>query len=161
MWKYNAPIKESEKKERYNNSMMGANLLKKGEDFDKLPETRVIFITENDVMGKGLQFYPIERCFLENGKRFKSVSHILYINGAYHSNTSIGKLMHYFSYTDAADMYYVTLANRVRFFKGSKEEIVIFVPAYGEYEESGIKRRNQRSWASYIGIWEMLLGGNC
>ena len=27
--------------------MMDANLLKKGEDFDRLPETWVIFITEN------------------------------------------------------------------------------------------------------------------
>ena len=32
--------------------------------------------------------------------------------------------MHDFSCTDAADMYYGTLANRVRFFKESKEEIV-------------------------------------
>lgn len=30
--------------------MLPAYILKKGEDFDKLPETWVIFITENDVM---------------------------------------------------------------------------------------------------------------
>ena len=43
--------------------MMDANLLKKGEDFDKLPETWVIFITENDVIGKGL---PLGTCFLDS-----------------------------------------------------------------------------------------------
>ncbi len=62
---------------------MDANLLKKGEDFDRLPETWVIFITENDVMGKGLPLYPVERCFLGTGERFEDGSHILYVNGAY------------------------------------------------------------------------------
>ena len=113
------------KRARYNSSMMDANLLKKGEDFDKLPEAWVIFITENDVMGKGLPLYPIERCFLGTGERFEDGSHILYVNGAYRSDTPIGKLMHDFSCTDAADMYYGTLADRVRFFKESKEGIEI------------------------------------
>ena len=34
--------------------------------------------------------------------------------------------MHDFSCTDAADMYYEALADRVRFFKEKKEEIVTF-----------------------------------
>ena len=114
---------------RYNSSMMDANLLKKGEDFDQLPETWVIFITENDVMGKGRPLYPIERCFLENGEKFEDGSHILYVNGAYRGDTPIGRLMHDFSCTDAADMYYGKLAERVRFFKESKEGIQIMCRA--------------------------------
>jgi len=74
---------EGKKRARYNSSMMDANLLKKGDDFDKLPETLVVFITENDVMGKGQPLYPIERCFLETGEKFEDGSHILYVNGAY------------------------------------------------------------------------------
>ena len=123
--------------------MMDANLLKKGEDFDKLPETWVIFITENDVMGKGLPLYPIERCFLETGERFEDGSHILYVNGAYRGDTPIGQLMHDFSCTDAADMYYGTLANRVRFFKESKEGIEIMCKAMedmrNEFLQEGIR----------------------
>lgn len=84
------------KRARYNSSMMDASLLKKGEDFDELPETWVIFITENDVMKKGMPLYRIERCFLETGEKFGDGSHILYVNGAYRSNTPIGKLMHDF-----------------------------------------------------------------
>ena len=128
--KLNVEVQRSDKgagrkRARYNSSMMDANLLKKGEDFDKLPETWVIFITENDVMGKGLPLYPIERCFLGTGERFEDGSHILYVNGAYRGDTPIGKLMHDFSCTNAADMYYTTLADRVRFFKESKEGILI------------------------------------
>ncbi len=127
------------KRARYNSSMMDANLLKKGEDFDKLPETWVIFITENDVMGKGLPLYPIERCFLGTGERFEDGSHILYVNGAYRGDTPIGKLMHDFSCTDATDMYYGTLANRVKFFKESKEGIEIMCQAMEDMRNQTLK----------------------
>ena len=127
------------KRARYNSSMMDANLLKKGEDFDKLPETWVIFITENDVMGKGLPLYPVERCFLGTGERFEDGSHILYVNGAYRGDTPIGKLMHDFSCTDAADMYYGTLADRVRFFKESKEGIEIMCRAMEDMRNQTLK----------------------
>ena len=127
------------KRARYNSSMMDANLLKKGEDFDKLPETWVIFITENDVMGKGLPLYPVERCFLGTGERFEDGSHILYVNGAYRGDTPIGKLMHDFSCTDAADMYYGTLADRVRFFKESKEGIEIMCRAMEDMRDQTLK----------------------
>lgn len=105
------------------------NLLQKSEDFDALPETWVIFITENDVIGKGLPLYQIERCFLETGEKFGDDSHILYVNGAYRSNTPIGKLMHDFSCSNAEDMYYRTLADKVRFFKENKEGIEIMCRA--------------------------------
>ncbi len=142
--KLNVEVQRSDKgagrkRARYNSSMMDANLLKKGEDFDKLPETWVIFITENDVMGKGLPLYPIERCFLETGERFEDGSHILYVNGAYRGDTPVGKLMHDFSCTDAADMYYGILADRVRFFKESKEGIEIMCRAMEDMRNQTLK----------------------
>lgn len=142
--KLNVEVQRSDKgagrkRARYNSSMMDANLLKKGEDFDKLPETWVIFITENDVMGKGLPLYPVERCFLGTGERFEDGSHILYVNGAYRGDTPIGKLMHDFSCTNAADMYYGTLADRVRFFKESKEGIEIMCRAMEDMRNQTLK----------------------
>ena len=142
--KLNVEVQRSDKgagrkRARYNSSMMDANFLKKGEDFDRLPETWVIFITENDVMEKGLPLYPIERCFLGTGERFEDGSHILYVNGAYRGDTPIGKLMHDFSCTDAADMYYGILADRVRFFKESKEGIEIMCRAMEDMRNQTLK----------------------
>ena len=142
--KLNVEVQRSDKgagrkRARYNSSMMDANLLKKGEDFDQLPETWVIFITENDVMGKGLPIYPIERCFLGTGERFEDGSHILYVNGAYRGDTPIGKLMHDFSCTDAADMYYEILADRVKYFKESKEGILIMCKAMEDMRNESLK----------------------
>ena len=62
--KFNIEIQRADrgagrKRARYNSSMMDANLLQKGEDFEQLPETYVVFITEHDVMAKGLPLYQV------------------------------------------------------------------------------------------------------
>ena len=128
--KFNIEIQRSDKgagrkRARYNSSMMDVNLLEKGNDFEALPETYVIFLTENDVMGLGEAVYEIERCFVKSGKRFGDGSHILYVNGSYRDDSPVGKLMHDFSCTDPSDMCYNVLADRARFFKESKEGIAV------------------------------------
>ncbi len=142
--KLNVEVQRSDKgagkkRARYNSSMMDVNVLQKGNDFDNLPETWVIFITENDVIGKGLPLYSVERCFLDTGEKFDDGSHILYVNGSYRGDTAIGKLMHDFSCTDAADMYYGALAKRVKFFKESKEGIEIMCRAMEDMRNQTLK----------------------
>ena len=109
--------------------LMDANLLHKSEDFDKLPETYVVFITEHDVIGKGKPVYYIGRYIFNTGESFNDGSHIVYVNGEYRDETPIGKLMHDFSCTDPENMYYDELAERVRFFKESKEGVAIMCKA--------------------------------
>ena len=128
--KINVEIQRSDKgagrkRARYNSSMMDANLLRKGADFAELPETYVVFITEHDVIGDGQPLYKVERYISGSNKKFEDGSHIVYVNGAYRDETPVGKLMHDFSCTDPANMHYEMLAERVRFFKESKEGIAI------------------------------------
>lgn len=142
--KFNIEIQRADKgagrkRARYNSSMMDANLLKKGEDFDNLPETYVVFITENDVMGKGKPLYQVERCILETGERFEDGTHILYVNGAYRDESPIGKLMHDFSCTNPSDMYYGVLADRVKFFKESKEGIAVMCKVMEDMRNQTLK----------------------
>ena len=115
------------------------NLLEKGENFEVLPETFVVFITENDVIGKGQPLYRIERCFLETGESFDDGSHILYVNGAYRDESPIGRLMHDFSCTNPSDMYYGVLADRVRFFKESKEGIAVMCKVMEDMRKDSLK----------------------
>lgn len=73
--KYNIEIQREDKgagskRARYNSSVMDANSLKSGADFDDLPETYVIFITENDVMGGSEPIYHVDRIVKETGKPF-------------------------------------------------------------------------------------------
>ena len=113
------------KRARYNSSMMDANLLRKSGDFDALPETWVIFITENDVMGDNLPLYHVDRVVSETDRLFGDGTHILYVNGAWRDGTPLGWLMHDFSCTAPADMHYEILADRVRYFKESREGTAI------------------------------------
>lgn len=114
---------------RYNSSMMDLGLLQKGEDFDRLPETYVVFITENDVLGRGKPLYRIDRYIADTGELFDDGAHIVYVNGACRDDTPVGRLMHDFACTDAAEMNYRVLADRVRFFKESKEGVLIMCRA--------------------------------
>ena len=102
---------------RYNSSLLDANLTSPGNRYDALGKTYVIFITERDVLKEGQPIYHIDRYVRETGKPFEDGSHILYVNAQCRSDTPLGKLMHDFRCTDARDMNYPVLAERVHYFK--------------------------------------------
>lgn len=106
---------------RFHSSMLDAALLQKGEDFQSLPETYVVFITERDVLGRGLPVYKIERCILDLHELFDDGAHILYVNGSYRGDTPVGRLMHDFFCTRGEDMHYGVLAKRMDYFKKTNE----------------------------------------
>lgn len=154
--KFNIEIQRSDKgtgrkRARYNSSMIDAGVLEKGEDFEALPETYVIFITEHDVLGRGRPVYRIERCVMETGECFGDGSHILYVNGTYRDETPIGKLMHDFFCTDPAQMYYGVLAERVKFFKESKEGLTTMCKVIEDM------RKAEREEGRMEGLKEMAL----
>ena len=52
---------------------------------------------------------------------FSDSAHIIYVNGENKSKTKLGKLMHDFHCTDAKDMHYKLLADRVKYFKETQK----------------------------------------
>ena len=126
--KYNIEVQRAdkgagEKRARYNSSLIDANILLAGDDTKNLPETYVIFITENDVMGKEKGLYHIQRTILETGEKFEDGSHIIYVNGSYRDDSPLGLLMKDFSCRNAEDMHYKILADRVRYFKEDEKGV--------------------------------------
>lgn len=96
---------------RYNSSLIDANITIPGDDLSRLPETYVIFITSNDVLGYGLPVYMIERTILQNNKKFGDGTHIVYVNASVNDDTELGLLMHDFKCTDPGKMYNPTLSD--------------------------------------------------
>ena len=111
------------KRARRNSSYMDASQEDIGRYGEELAETYVIFITENDIFKGSLPMYHIERCIMETGKPANDGSHIIYVNGAYRGDDAVGRLMHDFFCTQAKDMHYSVLAERVRQFKESDEGV--------------------------------------
>ncbi len=113
------------KRARHNSSLLDAHILKPGEDTENIPDSYVIFVTENDVLKGGKPIYPVERYVAVGEEKvlFDDGSHIIYVNGKYRGNDEIGKLMHDFSCTDPDDMNYDVLAKRARYFKQDEEGV--------------------------------------
>ena len=108
---------------RYNSSMMDSRELAKGAEFSELPETWVIFITENDIYGAGCPLYHVERVIQELQCSFDDGAHILYVNGANRDDTSLGRLMQDFFCERPEQMNYKELAQRVDYFKAEAEGV--------------------------------------
>ena len=69
------------KRARHNSSLLDAHILKSGDDTENIPDSYVIFITENDVMKGNQPIYPVERYVTigENKVLFGDGSHIIYV----------------------------------------------------------------------------------
>lgn len=103
---------------RFHSSMIDTKMLKAGQEFKKIHDSYVIFITANDVMGAGFSLYHVNRMIKETGTYFGDGSHIIYVNGSYKDdNDPVGKLMHDFRCLSSADMFYRELAKQVKYFK--------------------------------------------
>jgi len=113
------------KRARHNSSLMDAHILKPGADTEDIPDSYVIFITENDVMNGDQAVYPVDR-YVKIGRKkvlFGDGSHILYVNGKYRGDDEIGKLIHDLSCTDPDDMNYEALADRARYYKKNEKGV--------------------------------------
>ena len=97
------------------------HFLDKGKKYETLPDAYVIFITESDVLKNGRPLYHIQRSVDETGEAFGDGSHIVYVNAACQDDTPLGRLMQDFNCSNPAKMHYKELADRVNYFKTSKE----------------------------------------
>ena len=134
----------SPKRARYHSGLMDMNTLNPGQDFNALPESYVIFITRDDVLGYGLQIYHISRKIEEVRKDFKDEAHIIYVNSKIQDDTELGRLMHDLHCKNASDMYSKILANRVRELKETKKGVDIMCNEIEEIYSEGIERGEKR-----------------
>lgn len=109
------------KRARYHSSILDVENLDAEQEFEELPETYTIFITEHDVFGEGQPYYLIDRADTRTGRPFGDEEHILYVNGDYDGNDDIGRLMHDFKCKKPDDMYNKDIARDVRYFKETEK----------------------------------------
>ncbi len=106
---------------RYHQSLIDSYVFKKGNRWKEIPSVTVIFITENDILKKGLPIYHINRTIEETGDKFKDGTEIIYVNASIQEESHLGRLMHDFMCEKAEDMYYEVLRNKVKYYKENQE----------------------------------------
>lgn len=130
----------SPKRARYHSGLMDMNTLNPGQDFNMLPESYVVFITRDDVLGYGLQIYHVNRKIEEVGEDFKDEAHIIYVNSKIQDDTELGRLMHDLHCKHASDMYSKILGNRVRELKETQKGVDIMCNEIEEIYSEGIEK---------------------
>lgn len=141
--RYNVEIQQetegaSYKRARYHSGLLDMNTLNPGQNHEELPDSYVIFITRDDVPGRGLPIYHVNRVIRETGETFGDGSHIIYVNSRVQDKgTALGRLMHDLNCKDAAEMYSKVLAQRVFELKETEEGSNIMCEALEKIVKEG------------------------
>ena len=134
----------SPKRARYHSGLMDMNTLNPGQDFEELPESYVIFITRDDILGYGLPIYHIDRQIKELEEAFQDEAHIIYVNSRKQDDTELGRLMHDLHCKKADEMHSPILAKRIYELKETQKGVELMChemeKIYSEGMESGEKR---------------------
>ena len=131
----------SPKRARYHSGLMDMNTLNPGQDFDELPESYVIFITSDDILGYGFPIYHIDRHIKEADNSFQDEAHIIYVNSRKQEDTELGRLIHDLHCRNADKMHSPVLAKRVHELKDTQKGVELMChemeKIYSEGMESG------------------------
>lgn len=143
--RYNVEIQQenegaSVKRARYHSSLLDVNELKEGQTFEELPESYVIFIARNDVLGYGLPIYHITKKVEEVREDFQDDAHIIYVNAKIKDKeTALGRLMYDLQCRTADEMFSEILAERVRELKETPEGVDSMCREMDEIYNEGIE----------------------
>ena len=125
------------------------NTLNPGQDFEELPESYVIFITRDDILGYGLPIYHIDRQIKELNEAFQDEAHIIYVNSRKQDDTELGRLMHDLHCKKADEMHSQVLAKRVHELKETQKGVELMChemeKIYSEGMESGELRAKKET----------------
>ena len=138
----------SPKRARYHSGLMDMNTLNPGQDFDELPESYVIFITRDDILGYDFPIYHIDRHIKEADDSFQDEAHIIYVNSRKQEDTELGRLMHDLHCRNADEMHSPVLAKRVHELKDTQKGVELMChemeKIYSEGMESGELKKQKR-----------------
>ena len=123
---------------RYYSGAVDTGHFPKNEDYSQIFDSYVIFITREDVLGKGLPIYHVERTIKETGESFNDGAYITYVNGEFSdAHTALGRLIHDFACVNSNEIYDDTLKECVKHFKETEEGIRTMCKVMDELKNEG------------------------
>lgn len=127
------------KRLRYYSSVTDSNLLAEGDDYSRLPDTRLIMFCEVDPFGKGYQMYQVERIVIELDRGLGDGSKMILVNGEIIDDSAVGYLVRDFHETDPDKMHYDVLRERARYLKKDEKGVKEMSGIFEEIREEGLE----------------------
>ena len=147
--------KADPKRARYYSGLMDMNTIDPGEDFTNLPESYVVFITRDDVLGYDEPIYHVDRIIQEVNRDFQDGSHIIYVNSNKQDDTELGRLMHDLHCKDSKDIESEVLAKRVFELKETQKGVEIMCREMDQIYVAGAKYGKTEGIAEGIAAGEL------
>ncbi len=125
-----------QRRARYYSSLLDTYYLSQGSNYNKLPDSYVIFFCEKDIIGDGKPLYVINSTIQQTGKLFEDGRTMIFVNGEIEDDTPLGRLVRDFKLTNPEDMFYDILR------KAREEDMLSFLKTTG--------RPENRLWEKYL-----------
>ena len=144
-----ADVADHARRTRFYGSVTDGEFLRKGRDYNELPERYIFYISRKDIWKNGYTVYEEEKRFRQTGKKHNDGSHLIYVNAEIDDGSRIAKLMKYFKTADPFDDSEGELSKRVRFLKTEEGGIEIMCEIMErireEGRESGMKESHKKT----------------
>ena len=144
-----ADVADHARRTRFYGSVTDGKFLRKGRDYNELPERYIFYISRKDIWKDGYTVYEEEKRFRQTGKKHNDGSHLIYVNAEIDDGSRIAKLMKYFKTADPFDDSEGELSKRVRFLKTEEGGIEIMCEIMErireEGRESGMKESHKKT----------------
>lgn len=137
--KYNIEIQVSDqgnfkRRVRFYRSAIDWASLKKNEDYSKLPDVYMIFISSFDPFKENKNRYEVKK-YLDSGSEYDDGEHILYFNTQVDDGSELSKLLQYLAHSSADNVSFGALSQAVRYNKVNDEGVEFMCKIVDEYGE--------------------------
>lgn len=95
--------------------MIDSESLKKGKDYDQMPDVHIIYISETDLWKSGKTIYRVEKKLDGTENIYDDGVYITYVNAKINDGSDIAKMMDYLKTADPKDSSQGDLSARVHF----------------------------------------------
>lgn len=108
---------------RYVEALATSAYTEKGNDYIKVPNVIVVFLSRFDLFGMGKTVYHVRPSIQETGDIVNDGTLYIYVNSKVNDGSLIAELMQYMKHSEGENMHFSKLSNRVKIFKESKEGV--------------------------------------
>lgn len=100
---------------RFYAAMIDSESLKKGKDYDQMPDVHIIYISETDLWKSGKTIYRVEKKLDGTENIYDDGVYITYVNAKINDGSDIAKMMDYLKTADPKDSSQGDLSAKVHF----------------------------------------------